>query len=302
MPRVLLLYDERKPAAAEAARRLAASLRGRARVTTAALGARGTVRRADLAVVLGGDGALLHATRRMGSRPFPILGVNFGKLGFLTELREGEIERGVAAWLDGRCPPPRPRLRLAVELRRASVPARRGRRRGAPPRVQSGLALNDAVLERWGPRTVTIHLEVDGAYATTYRADGLIVATPVGSTAHSLAAGGPLVEPGMEALVLTPMCPHSLADRPLVLPATSRIVLTLESSAPGAAGLALDGQQAFPVGPGDRVVVRRAASPALLQPVGDRDWYAILRERLHWGGSPPEPEPALAPEPDRGER
>ena len=157
--------------------------------------------------------------------------------------------------------------------------AREGPRRRRP---EEALALNDVVFERYGPRTVVIHLEVNGRYATTYRGDGVIVSTPVGSTAHSLAAGGPLLEPSMEAFVLTPMCPHTLANRPLVLPADSRIALTLETSGVTALCVA-DGQQSFDVHAGDRVLLRRARRPALLQGTGKRDYFAVLRDRLHWG-------------------
>jgi len=278
MRRVLILGDERKPGVPGAAARLREQLRGRARVVLQDLKGRRDLSRAraHLAAVLGGDGAILSAARRLGDRAVPILGVNFGKLGFLTEVSDEEIEGAIEAWLEGRTPPPRPRMRLRCEVRRA------GGARGAG---EGATALNDVVLERRGPRTITIGLDVNGRYATTYRADGVIVSTPVGSTAHSLAAGGPILEPGMEALVLTPMCPHSLADRPLVLPARSRITLTLETGGVRAACSA-DGQANFPVRVGDRVEIRRARRPALFQPVSDRRIFAVLRSRLHWGIPP----------------
>ena len=171
-------------------------------------------------------------------------------------------------------------MRLRLDIRRA----------GGRSDVEGTLALNDVVFERRGPRTIIVHLEVNGRYATTYRGDGVIVSTPVGSTAHSLAAGGPLLDPTMEAVVLTPICPHTLADRPLVLPGTSRIALTLESKGVPAICVA-DGQEAVPVRPGDRVLVRRAARPALFQGSGRRDHFAVLRERLHWGHPSGFPEP-----------
>ena len=276
MRRVLVLGDGRKPGVAYAAARVREFLRRRAKVAVVDLAGRRDLSRvkADLALVLGGDGAILSALRRMGEDPVPILGVKFGKLGFLTELRENEVEETLDRWIEGRLPPPRPRMRLRCEVSREGR-ARSGRPAGAN-------ALNDVVFERYGPRTIVVHLEVNGKYATTYRGDGVIVATPVGSTAHSLAAGGPLVEPSMDAVVLTPMCPHSLADRPLVLPAESRIALTLETG--GVTAIAVvDGQQSFDVGPGDTVLVRKARRPALIQGTGRRGYFAILRERLHWG-------------------
>ncbi|MHC4821324.1 MAG: NAD(+)/NADH kinase [Planctomycetota bacterium] len=276
--RVLILGDHRKSGVVEVAQRLREWCRPRAKVVLTDLHARRNLDgvKADLAVVLGGDGAILSSVRRMGGNAIPVLGVNFGKLGFLTEIREGEIEQALQDWLDGDLPPPTPRMRIQGEIRKA---AGSGRHRRA---AETGAALNDIVLERWGPRTITVHLEVNGRYATTYRGDGVICATPVGSTAHSLAAGGPLVEPSEDIIVLTPMCPHSLADRPLVLPGDSRITLTLESDGVDA-GVSMDGQKNVAVQAGDTVHVRRATKPALLQGVGKHDYFAVLRERLHWG-------------------
>jgi NAD+ kinase len=271
---VLLLGDGTKPAVRAAAVRVRGLLEPRARVVAVDLeGTRDLLRiRADLAIVLGGDGALLSVARRLGANPVPIFGVNFGKLGFLTEFTENEIASGLDAWLRGELPPPveRMRLRCALSSTKTGAP-------GGP-----WLALNDAVLERWGPRTLTIHLEVDGVYATTYRGDGVIVATPVGSTAHSLAGGGPLVEPSHDAIVLTPMCPHSLTNRSVVLPPDARVTLIFASGT-GPAGFSIDGQENVRIRPGDRVEIRRAARPALLQPSGKRGWFAVLRSRLHWG-------------------
>ncbi len=281
MRRVLILGNERKPGVAGAAARLREFLGPRARIVAVDLeGKRSLSRvRADLAVVLGGDGALLDVARRLGSNAVPILGVNFGKLGFLTELTGDEVESGLGAWLEGRLPPPQPRQRLLCRLDRDGG-SRRGRRRRAAGGPWT--ALNDVVLERWGPRTVTLHLEVDGAYATTYRGDGVVVATPVGSTAHSLAAGGPLLDPQLDAIVLTPLCPHALTNRPLVIPPTSRVTLTVESAG-GPAGVSVDGGRNLDVRPGDRLHVRRSPHPALFQPGGKRGWYAVLRSRLHFG-------------------
>jgi len=271
MRRVLVLGDARKPGVAAAAARVRQFLKPRARVVAVDLLGRRDLAtiRADLALVLGGDGAILAAARRMGDRPIPILGVKFGRLGFLTELRENEIEPVLERWLAGDLPPPRPRMRIRCTVERKGRP-------------EEAVALNDVVFERMGPRTIVIHLEVNGRYATTYRGDGVIASTPVGSTAHSLAAGGPLLEPSMEAFVLTPMCPHTLANRPLVLPADSRIALTLETEGPSGLCVA-DGQQSFEVKPGARVLLRRARRPALIQGTGRRDYFAVLRDRLHWG-------------------
>lgn len=274
MRRVLVLGNRAKPGVADAADRVREFLRRRARFSFVDLEARSArpLPRADLAVVLGGDGAILAAVRRMGERPSPVLGVKFGRLGFLTELRENEIEETLERWFAGALPKPRPRMRLRCTV------VRSGRARRKP---EEALALNDVVFERYGPRTIVVHLEVNGRYATTYRGDGVIASTPVGSTAHSLAAGGPLLEPSMEAVVLTPMCPHTLANRPLVLPADSTVALTLDAGKVSGICVA-DGQQTFDVRPGDRVVLRKARTPALLLGTGRRDYFEVLRERLHW--------------------
>jgi NAD+ kinase len=275
MRRVLVLGSRAKPGVAGAADRVRDFLRGRARIAFVDLGKESAraLPKADLAVVLGGDGAILAAVRRMGERPVPVLGVKFGRLGFLTELRENEIEETLARWLAGTLPRPRPRMRLRCTVVRGGARGR-GKEEGA-------LALNDVVFERYGPRTIVVHLEVNGRYATTYRGDGVIASTPVGSTAHSLAAGGPLLEPSMEAVVLTPMCPHTLANRPLVLPAESRIALTLDAGKVAAICVA-DGQRTFDVRPGDKVLIRKVRQSALLLGTGRRDYFEVLRERLHW--------------------
>lgn len=284
MPRLLVLGDARKAGVEAAAARIRRHLGRRAAIAAVDLRGRRDLRkvRADMALVLGGDGAILSAARRMGERPIPILGVKFGKLGFLTELREDEIEEALDRWVEGRLPEPRPRMRIHGSILRGGSTRRR--------RPEEATALNDFVLERYGPRTVVVHLAVDGRYATTYRGDGLIVSTPVGSTAHSLAAGGPLLDPAMEGFVLTPMCPHSLANRPLVLPPGSRIELTLEPGRVSALCVA-DGQETFPFRPGDRLRLRRARRPALLQGTGRRGFFEVLRERLHWGLPPGFAEP-----------
>jgi NAD+ kinase len=274
MRRVLVLGNRAKPGVAGAADRVREHLRGRARFSFVDLEAKSArpLPRVDLAVVLGGDGAILAAVRRMGERASPVLGVKFGRLGFLTELRENEIEETLERWLAGSLPKPRPRMRLRCTVVRSG---------GARRRPEEALALNDVVFERYGPRTIVVHLEVNGRYATTYRGDGVIASTPVGSTAHSLAAGGPLLEPSMEAVVLTPMCPHTLANRPLVLPADSTVALTLDAGkVPGIC--VADGQKTFDVHSGDRVVLRKARTPALLLGTGRRDYFEVLRERLHW--------------------
>ncbi len=230
---------------------------------------------ADLVVVLGGDGAILSASRRLHGSKAPVLGVNFGKLGFLAALRENELtERARQVIAHGRYVVSR-RMTLAVQVYRAD---------GSREAIVR--ALNDAVVERWDARSLSVEFIVDGETATTCRGDGVIVATPTGSTAHSLSAGGPLVEPSLHALVVSPICAHSVSNRPLVLSPRQQVVLRVlgGSKRPG---LAVDGQELFDLAVGDEVRVRRSRLPFLLALPEDRTFFDVLRTRLHWAGQPP---------------
>lgn len=277
--RIHVLGDAEKPGVAETAARLTSLLDGRADVLGVDLdgdaGARAAPADADLHVVLGGDGAILAAVRRLGEPAAPVLGVNLGKLGFLAGVRASELEAAVDEVLVGGRMVVSRRMRLEATVTHADG------------RVESGLrGLNDAVVERWDPRSLSIELVVDGASATTYRGDGLIVATPTGSTAHSLAAGGPIVEPEMEAFVVSPMCAHSVSNRPLVLRADQELVLRV---GPGSRrpGLAVDGQLLVDLEEGAVVTVRRAARGVALAFPERRTFFDVLRTRLHWAGQPP---------------
>jgi len=230
---------------------------------------------ADLVVVLGGDGAILSAARRLHGSKAPVLGVNFGKLGFLAALRANELAdkaRDVIA--HGRYVVSR-RMTLAVQVHRAD---------GTRSRVVRGL--NDAVVERWDARSLAVEFIVDGETATTYRGDGVIVATPTGSTAHSLSAGGPLVEPSLHALVVSPICAHSVSNRSLVLSPRQQVVLRVLGGSPRP-GLAVDGQELFDLAPGDEVRVHRSRLPFLLALPEGRTFFDVLRTRLHWAGETP---------------
>ncbi|MCE9637651.1 MAG: NAD(+)/NADH kinase [Planctomycetes bacterium] len=275
--RIFIVGDGTKPGAAEAAARIVERLRGRVEVMGVDLEARVPLEQAaaDLIVVLGGDGSILQAVRRLGARDVPVLGVNLGRLGFLAAVHARELDdalehmvvRGEAVLSH--------RMRLEVS---AAHPD--GRIDG--PFV----GLNDVAVERWDPRSLSIDLRVDGLPATTYRGDGVIVSTPTGSTAHSLAAGGPIVEPQLEALVVSPMCAHSFANRPLVLRADQVLDLRV---GPGSRspGMSVDGQDFVKLEEGALVTVRRSPRRATLVFPADRTFYDILRTRLHWAGQPP---------------
>lgn len=225
--------------------------------------------RCQLVVVLGGDGTLIRAVRLLGKREAPLFGVNLGQLGYLAEFTVDEAVGELELVLAGNFRTQR-RSRLRVRLLRG---------RDCP---LDRLVLNDVVINSVGmSRIIEIGARVDGNPVTTYRADGLIVATPTGSTAYSLSAGGPILLPEMKAMLLTPICPHTLTMRPLVLPATAKIELSLERQSDGVQAT-LDGQQSETVQPGDLILVEQAAEGVLLvEP--RRDTFQILHAKLHWG-------------------
>jgi len=225
---------------------------------------------ADLLVVLGGDGTLLSVARAVGTRRVPILGINLGTLGFLTEVNVDEMFEALEVVLDGRA-------EVVSRLRIEAVAVRGGRELG---RFR---ALNDVVVDKNAlSRMIDVGVEADGATVTTYHADGLIVATPTGSTAYSLSAGGPLVMPGTDVVVLTPICPHALTQRPLVLPHSARVEIVVGTRG-GEVSLTVDGQEGLPLRDGDRVLIERSAHPVDIIASPLRTRFDILRAKLRWG-------------------
>lgn len=228
------------------------------------------VREADMLIVLGGDGTLLSVVRALEERAVPILGVNLGTLGFLVEVSVDEMHEALARALDGEMTI-EPRMRLAVRLLRDGRELRRW------------LALNDAVITKGASaRIVDLEARADGQLVTTYHADGLIVSTPTGSTAYTLSAGGPILLPGVPSLVLTPICPHALTQRPLVLP-DSAVIEVIVHPRGGEVQLAIDGQEGAPLQDGDLVEVRRSEHPALLLVSPTHSRFEVLRSKLRWG-------------------
>ncbi len=227
--------------------------------------------RPDLVVVLGGDGTFLHAVRRLGEREVPILGVNLGFLGFLTEIAVAELTSALDALREGR---------LAVD-RRMTLKGELIRRAGAAVPLR---ALNDVVVNKGSlARISDFEVTVDGRYLADYRGDGVIVSTPPGSTAYNHSAGGPIVSPDLSALVISPICPHAMSHRPIVLGGSSVVELTLRRKN-GDVFATLDGQEAHPLEEGDVVSVRRGETDVLLVRSPDRDYFALLRTKLMWGG------------------
>ncbi|MEM7411854.1 MAG: NAD(+)/NADH kinase [Myxococcota bacterium] len=227
--------------------------------------------RVDLLIVLGGDGTILAAARAIGDRGVPLLGVNLGTLGFLAEISSEELFDALEQTLDGRLVVA-PRMRFEVKVERGGEVLARY------------LALNDAVIGKSAlSRMIDLETRADGAYVTTYHADGLIVATPTGSSAYSLSAGGPLLLPDGESIVLTPICPHTLTQRPLVLPNSCQVEIHVDDMRGGEVHLTVDGQVGLQLEERDRVSVVRSAYPVrLLVPPG-RNRFAVMREKLRWG-------------------
>jgi NAD+ kinase len=226
--------------------------------------------RADLVVVLGGDGTLIHAARLVAGRPVPLLGVNLGSLGFMTEIPSRELFDVLDKVLAGKFTI-ESRMKLACRLVRAEQ------------LVIEDEVLNDVVINRGAlARIGDLETLVDGHFLTTFNADGLIVATPTGSTAYSMSAGGPIVHPAMDSTILTPICPHALTQRPIVVPGDKMISITLQGDAADFY-LTLDGQAGLRLQPGDRLEVRRSANRVLLIANPRLDYFGMLRQKLHWG-------------------
>ena len=224
----------------------------------------------DLLVSLGGDGTLLSVARAAGTHHVPILGINLGTLGFLTEVNRDELYTALEHFLAGRAE--------VVSRMRLEVVVTRGDRELG--RYQ---ALNEAVVDKDSlSRMIDLRVAADGQSVTTYHADGLIVATPTGSTAYSLSAGGPLVLPGTDVMVLTPICPHALTQRPLVLPHSARIEIVV-GSPESQVSLTVDGQQGLALEDGDRIEIERSAHPVDIVASPVRNRYEIMRTKLHWG-------------------
>ena len=223
----------------------------------------------DLVIVLGGDGTLLSAARLTAAIDVPLLGVNLGRLGFLTEVPPESLSTMLDAIASGRAPV-ETRFLMQCELVRGNEV------RG------SYLVFNDAVVNKTTlARLNTYDLYIDKMFVASYRADGMIVATPTGSTAYSLSAGGPVLMPTVSAFVVTPVAPHSLTHRPLVVPDSSEIEILLRSEEE-VAYLSLDGQPGFDLSDGDRVRCRRSEHQVKLFRTGS-DFFQVLRSKLKWG-------------------
>ena len=226
----------------------------------------------DALITLGGDGTMLRGARLLGGREVPILGVNLGRLGFLTSCGHEQLDDALERFARGEY---LAEMRMQLEAHAQTI---RGEER------RSWLALNDVVLHKGGfARVVKLRVVVDGEDVSVYAADGVIISTPTGSTAYNLSAGGPVVLPTQHLIITTPISPHTLGVRPLVVPADSEIVVRAEDG-PEELLVTIDGQVGTMFAPGDSLVVRRAAASVLLVRFPESSFFSVLRRKLGWGG------------------
>lgn len=233
------------------------------------------VKRVDLLIVVGGDGTMLIAARAAADARVPVLGINLGRLGFLTDISPDRATESLARILDGEY----------VEDPRCLLSAHIGAT-GAP-RIQQ-TAFNDVVLQKWNTaRLIEFETYIDGRFVNTQRSDGLIVATPTGSTAYALSGGGPLLHPALDALVLVPICPHALSNRPLVVAGNSVVEIVVSGhTEPANVQISCDGQETVALRDGERVrIAKHACGLQLIHPVG-HDHYRLLRAKLGWSEPP----------------
>ncbi|MDX8389188.1 MAG: NAD(+)/NADH kinase [Mariprofundaceae bacterium] len=224
----------------------------------------------DLMVILGGDGTLLHTARHFIGTDIPILGINLGRLGFLTETPEGGMFDAISDILAGKGVIEQRFGLKATHFRDGKI-------------LATSLAVNDVVIQRSAyPRPIEFEMQVASQFVFRLRADGLVLATPAGSTAYALSAGGPIVHPQISAISVVPVCPHTLSNRPVVVPADETIDIIITDS-PESVNATLDGQQKMTLLEGDRVCVEKAGMLSLIYLPG-RNYYGVLRSKLGWAG------------------
>lgn len=225
---------------------------------------------ADLLLVLGGDGTILGASREAAPRGIPILPINLGGLGFLTSFTLEELYPALEDALSGRAAISERVLLLVERAQNEKL-------------LTQQRVLNEAVLHKGTlARMIELELYIDGGFVCRYRADGLIVATPTGSTAYSMSAGGPIVHPAVESILITPICPHTLSDRPVVVPDTSKVEVRFSEDT-ASVFLTMDGQIGVPLQAGDRVRITRAPERLKLIHPPKKSYFEILRNKLKWG-------------------
>ena len=230
----------------------------------------------DLAIVIGGDGTFLYAGRSLLGKHIPLLGINTGRLGFLADLPQESLEDSLNAIFDGHY--------QREQRNTLSVHVNRNGDKGA-----RFFAINDAVIHKRNmARMIEVEVFIRGQYLSHYRADGLILATPTGSTAYALSAGGPIIEPTLSALLVVPICPHTLTQRPLVIDAASDIEVRIGANSIKDVQLTIDGQAEYHLNPTDSITLRRARDLTVIHPA-DYQFQSRLRQKLNWGIAPETP-------------
>lgn len=225
----------------------------------------------DLAIVLGGDGTLLSAGRRLADRNLPLVGINLGRLGFLADISPEQMNKSLDAILSGEYDADE-RFLLSAQV-------------GDKPPV---LAMNDVVLHKWNTvRMIEFETWVDGQLVESQRSDGIILSTPTGSTAYALSGGGPLLEPGLDAIALVPICPHRLSNRPIVVHGSSEITICISGQTTAEhVRVTCDGQEEIALEPGEKLVVCKHPNPLRLFHPANHSHFELLRAKLGWGGHP----------------
>jgi len=287
MKRIMVLGNAHRPGVAEEAERLLPFLRQHAEIVHLDLLQETDLAgvEAELCIVLGGDGAIIRAARQMGYRQVPVLGINLGRLGFLADLTSDELREAFPRVVQGGYAVT---SHLMFEARH-ELP-------GGPVSLPA-LGFNEIAIQAGPPfHMLDLGLIIDGEQVARYSGDGLIVSTPVGSTAHSLSAGGPILSQELAAFVVTPICPHGLTSRPVVDSADKEYTVTVGRGG-DTSWLVIDGQQSLPLAEGARITLRRAPACFKLARAAGRSFYRTLHDKLHWGATPayrnepPPPEP-----------
>lgn len=227
--------------------------------------------RCDLAIVVGGDGTILHSARALADYDIPLVGINLGRLGFLADISPDDMTEKLCEILAGKY----------YEEKRFLLVSRVERN---GQRINEGYAFNDVVIHKWNSvRMIEFETFVDGQLVNGQRSDGMIVSTPTGSTAYALSGGGPILHPSMNAIILVPVCPHTLSNRPLVIDGDCEVELLVKPGSQPHVHITLDGQENFAIHDDDRVIIRKKEKPIrLIHPAG-HDHYQLLRAKMGWG-------------------
>lgn len=225
----------------------------------------------DLAISIGGDGTMLKAAHKLSEHQVPLLGINLGRLGFLADIPADAIAENLDAILDGRYEEDERCMLHASVSRKGEV-------------IHEAEAINDLIIQKWDTaRLIEFDTHINGTLVNNQRSDGLIVATPTGSTAYALSSGGPILHPRLDAILLVPICPHNLSNRPIVVDGNAQIEISVVTQESGQARLTADGESQVELAPGDRILIKKKDKSIHLIHPADYEHFRLLRNKLHWG-------------------